>query len=59
MVHVDVARVAVTFGSYINRFPQESNGCTPTGFADTGINTFDGVLEPGRRPAGWRAQSLR
>ena len=41
------SRVAVTVGSYINRFSQESNGCTPTGFADTGINTFAGVLEPG------------
>jgi hypothetical protein len=40
-------RVAVTFGSYINRNSKESNGCRPTGFADSGINTFEGVLTRG------------
>src|SRR3954451_1297694 len=40
-------RVAVTVGSYINRHSNESNGCVPTGFATTGINTYEGVLKRG------------
>jgi hypothetical protein len=41
-------RVAVTYGSYINRHSNESNGCVPTGFSnDTGQNLFKGVLEVG------------
>ena len=35
--------VAVTFGSYINKDSNESNGCTPTGFADDGNPTYTGV----------------
>ena len=40
-------RVVVTFGSYINRNSNESRGCTPTGFAADGINTYDGVKTGG------------
>ncbi len=40
-------RVAVTFGSYINRHSNESNGCVPSGFAADGINTYKGVLTVG------------
>ena len=40
-------RVVVTFGSYINRDSNESRGCTPTGFAADGINTYDGVKAGG------------
>lgn len=36
-------QVVVTFGSYINVHSNESNGCTPTGFATDGGNTYDGV----------------
>jgi len=36
-------RVVVTFGSYINRHSQESNGCTPDGFAADAVNTYTGV----------------
>jgi hypothetical protein len=39
--------IAVVFGSYINRDSKESTGCTPTGFADTGNPTYDGVKSPG------------
>ncbi len=39
--------VAVTFGSYINRDSNESNGCVPTGFADDGNPTYMGVKTPG------------
>ena len=38
-------RVVVTFGSYINRNSNETRGCTPTGFAADGINTYDGVKD--------------
>jgi hypothetical protein len=37
----------VTFGSYINRNSNENRGCTPTGFAPDGINTYDGVKDGG------------
>jgi hypothetical protein len=40
-------RVVVSFGSYINRNSNESRGCTPTGFAADGLNTFDGVKTGG------------
>jgi hypothetical protein len=40
-------RVLVTFGSYINRDSNESRGCTPTGFAADGINTYAGVKTGG------------
>ena len=34
-------QVAVTFGSYINKHSNESNGCVPTGFSSsTGINAL-------------------
>ncbi|HET7396903.1 MAG TPA: sialidase family protein [Intrasporangium sp.] len=39
----DPSRVIVTFGSYINRNSNERHGCTPTGFANTGLNLFTGV----------------
>lgn len=40
-------RVVVTFGSYINAHSNETNGCTPTGFAADGVNTYDGVKTGG------------
>ncbi|MGH2883294.1 MAG: exo-alpha-sialidase, partial [Solirubrobacteraceae bacterium] len=39
--------VAVTFGSYINKDSNESNGCAPTGFANSGNPTYTGVKTPG------------
>ena len=33
----------VTYASYINRNSNETNGCTPTGFAVSGNNTYNGV----------------
>jgi hypothetical protein len=40
--------VVVTFGSYINRHSQESNGCVPTGFnEDTALPLYDGAKTPG------------
>jgi hypothetical protein len=40
-------QVVVTFGSYINRDSNESNGCAPDGFSpDTGLNLYTGV-KPG------------
>jgi hypothetical protein len=39
--------VTVAFGSYINKDSNESNGCTPTGFADDGNPTYTGVKLPG------------
>jgi hypothetical protein len=36
-------KVIVTYGSYINRNSNETTGCTPTGFAADGINTYSGV----------------
>ncbi len=43
----DPARVAVTFGSYINRDSNEANGCTPAGFAADGNPIYTGVKTPG------------
>jgi hypothetical protein len=40
-------QVVVTVASYINRDSNESNGCTPTGFAPDGINTYTGVKTAG------------
>lgn len=41
-------QVVVTFGSYINKDSNESNGCVPTGFnPSTGINTYTGVKTAG------------
>jgi hypothetical protein len=41
-------QVTVAFGSYINPDSNETNGCTPTGFAPaTGLPTYDGVKTPG------------
>jgi hypothetical protein len=36
-------KVVVTYGSYINRNSNESNGCTPAGFSAFGQNLFTGV----------------
>lgn len=44
-IHPD--RVVVTFGSYINRHSNEGLDCTPAGFADDGINLYDGVKTGG------------
>jgi hypothetical protein len=42
------SQVVVTFGSYINRDSNESNGCTPAGFSSTtGGNLYTGVKTPG------------
>jgi hypothetical protein len=40
-------KVVITFGSYINRHSNESNGCVPTGFSPFGINLYTGVKTPG------------
>ena len=40
-------RVIVTFGSYINKDSNPSNGCVPTGFAPSGNNAYTGVKTPG------------
>jgi hypothetical protein len=40
-------RVTVAFGSYINKFSNESNGCAPSGFAADGNPTYTGVKAPG------------
>ncbi len=37
------AQVVVTYGSYINQYSNESNGCVPTGFDSSGLNTYTGV----------------
>src|ERR671937_884490 len=42
------AQVVVTFGSYINKHSNETNGCVPAGFSPaTGQNLFTGVKTPG------------
>jgi hypothetical protein len=38
----------VTFGSYVNRDSNESNGCVPTGVSVYGNPTYAGVKDPGR-----------
>ena len=40
-------RVVVTYGSYINRDSDETNGCVPAGFSSFGTNLFTGVKTPG------------
>ncbi len=40
-------RVVVTYGSYINRDSNESNGCVPAGFSPFGTNRFTGVKTAG------------
>jgi len=40
-------RVTVAFGSYINKFSDERNGCVPSGFAGDGNPTYTGVKTPG------------
>jgi hypothetical protein len=41
-------QVVVTFGSYINRNSDETNGCVPQGFSSaTGGNLYTGVKTPG------------
>jgi hypothetical protein len=40
-------QVVVTFGSYINKTSNETNGCVPNGFADSGQNTYTGVKTAG------------
>ena len=40
-------QVAVTFGSYINKNSNESNGCTPAGFTPFGNPAYTGVKTPG------------
>jgi hypothetical protein len=39
--------VAVTFGSYINKDSNETNGCVPMGFASDGGPLYTGVKTPG------------
>ena len=39
--------VVITFGSYINRYSNESNGCVPAGFAPSGNNAYTGVKTAG------------
>jgi len=41
------SQVVITFGSYINKHSNESNGCIPAGFAPSGNNAFTGVKTPG------------
>jgi hypothetical protein len=43
----DPARVSVAYGSYISRNSRETSGCTPTGFAASGNNLYDGVKTGG------------
>ncbi|MFL6239495.1 MAG: sialidase family protein [Actinomycetes bacterium] len=43
----DPKHVVVTFGSYINRHSNESDGCVPAGFSDFFLNVFEGVTTPG------------
>jgi hypothetical protein len=40
-------RVVVTYGSYINRHSNESNGCVPTGFSAVRLPLYTGVKTPG------------
>jgi hypothetical protein len=41
------SQVVINYGSYINKFSSESNGCVPNGFAANGINLYSGVKTPG------------
>jgi hypothetical protein len=40
-------QVLVTFGSYINKDSNPSNGCVPAGLAPSGNNAYTGVKTPG------------
>ncbi|MFL6138867.1 MAG: sialidase family protein [Frankiaceae bacterium] len=40
-------QVVVTFGSYINRHSNETNGCAPAGFSPFGQDLYTGVKTPG------------
>ena len=51
------SQVVVTYGSYINRNSNESNGCTPAGFAAAGTNLYTGVKTPA--PATTRSSCQR
>jgi hypothetical protein len=41
------SQIVITYGSYINRDSNESNGCTPAGFSQFGTNLYTGVKTPG------------
>jgi hypothetical protein len=44
----DASEVTVTYGSYINRNSNASNGCKPAGFStDTGLDLYQGVKTAG------------
>jgi hypothetical protein len=43
----DANDIAITYGSYINRYSKESNGCAPAGLSVFGINTYTGVKTAG------------
>jgi hypothetical protein len=43
----DPSQIVVTFGSYINKYSNPSNGCIPAGFAANGNNLFTGVKTAG------------
>jgi hypothetical protein len=41
-------QVVVSYGSYINRYSNEANGCVPAGLSSTtGLNLYTGVKTPG------------
>ena len=40
-------QIVVNYGSYINRYSNESNGCAPAGFSIFGTNLYTGVKTPG------------
>lgn len=40
-------QVVISYGSYINRFSNEHNGCAPAGFSDFGLNLYTGVKTSG------------
>lgn len=43
----NAAQVVVTVGSYINKYSNETNGCTPTGISPaTGQDRYSGVKDP-------------
>jgi hypothetical protein len=44
----NASQIVVTFGSYINKYSNPSNGCVPTGFSpSTGANLYTGVKTAG------------
>ena len=46
-VNPKTGAVAVTYGSYLNKDSNESNGCAPNGFSGFGINLYTGVKKAG------------